>query len=108
MLTESICPRVLIKRKEKKNKENKKASTILNLDIALISKIKDLGLTPPMNSEAVNAFVGELEGKMNFFQEEAVKKEAEMAEIAKANAEKVPEPEPEAEANVEANAEEQE
>jgi chromosome segregation ATPase len=89
------------KKGKKEKKENKKAAGILQLDIALITKVKDLGLTPPMNSDDVNAFIGELEGKLKFFEAEAVKKTEEMAEIAKANAEKAAEVPVEAEAQAE-------
>ena len=62
------------KNKNKKNKkENKKAANMLTLDIALISKVKDLGLSPPMNTEMVKQFLAELEGKLKFFHEEAAK-----------------------------------
>ena len=65
------------KKNKKEKKENKKASTILSLDISLITKVKDLGLSPPMSSENVASFIGELEGKLNFFREEALKRASE-------------------------------
>merc|ERR1711957_686495 len=74
-----------------KKKENKKASSMLTFDITLITRVKDLGLSPPMNTENVNAFIGELEGKLKFFFEEAVKKTEERAEIEAANAVKAAE-----------------
>merc|ERR1712160_173607 len=74
------------KKDKKQKKENKKASSMLTLDITLITRVKDLGLSPPMNTENVNAFIGELEGKLKFFFEEAVKKTEERAEIEAANA----------------------
>jgi len=64
---------------------------MLTLDITLITRVKDLGLSPPMNTENVNAFIGELEGKLKFFFEEAVKKTEERAEIEAANAVKAAE-----------------
>lgn len=63
------------KNNKKDKKENKKASSFLSLDISLISKIKELGLSPPMNTEVVPAFIGELEGKLKFFQEESRKRD---------------------------------
>merc|ERR1711957_1116984 len=74
------------KKDKKQKKENKKASSMLTLDITLITRVKDLGLSPPMNTENVNAFIGELEGKLKFFFKEAVKKTEERAEIEAANA----------------------
>jgi len=76
------------KKNKKEKKENKKASTFLTLDITLISRVKDLGLSPPMNTESVTPFIGELEGKLKFFHEEALKK-AEEAEAQAAQPETV-------------------
>ena len=76
------------KKNKKEKKENKKASTFLTLDITLISRVKDLGLSPPMNTESVTPFIGELEGKLKFFHEEALKN-AEEAEAQAAQPETV-------------------
>jgi chromosome segregation ATPase len=65
------------KKGKKDKKENKKASNILTLDIIMISRVKELGLNPPMNLENVKPFIGELEGKLKFFQEESRKKSEE-------------------------------
>jgi len=70
------------KKGKKEKKENRKASNILTLDITLISKVKELGLTPPMTSENVQPFIGELEGKLKFFQVEAQKKSEEAEKVA--------------------------
>ncbi len=61
------------KKKMKKENQNKKANNFLVLDISLINRVKEVGLTPPVFADAVKPFVGELENKMNFYREEAKK-----------------------------------
>jgi len=65
------------KKMKKENNSKKAANNFLVLDISLISKVKELGLTPPVFADAVKPFVGELETKLKFFEEEAKKKSEE-------------------------------
>jgi chromosome segregation ATPase len=69
------------KKNKKEKKENKKASNFLTLDISLISRVKELGLSPPINTEMIKPFIGELEGKLKFFLEESSKKAEEVVEV---------------------------
>ena len=76
--------------KSKKNKKEKKkqaGNEFLSLDIGLISKIKDLQLTPPAYAELVRPFINELEEKLRFFNDEAQKKLVQQP--AKEDSEKV-------------------
>lgn len=70
-----------INKKKAKKENNKKATTntFLTLDMSLISKIKELSLTPPVFIDMVKPFLKELEAKLTFYQESAQKmlKEAE-------------------------------
>ena len=69
------------KKKNKKENNSKKAgNNFLVLDISLISRVKELGLTPPVFADAVKPFIGEVEAKLRFFEEEARKKMEESAE----------------------------
>jgi len=71
------------KKKMKKENQNKKAANnFLVLDISLISRVKELGLTPPVFADAVKPFIGELETKKSFYEDEAQKKLAETPEVA--------------------------
>lgn len=71
------------KKKNKKENNSKKAATnFLVLDLSLIGRIKDLGLTPPVFADAVKPFIAEVEAKLKFFEEEARKKLEETAETA--------------------------
>lgn len=70
------------KKNKKENNSKKAANNFLVLDISLISKVKELGLTPPVFADAVKPFVAEVEAKLKFFEEEAKKKLEESAETA--------------------------
>lgn len=71
------------KKKMKKENINKKAGdNFLVLDISLISKVKELGLIPPVFADAVKPFIPEVEAKLIHYQEEAKKKMEETSETA--------------------------
>jgi len=62
------------KKNKKENNSKKAANNFLVLDISLISRVKELGLIPPVFGDAVKPFIAEVEAKLKFFEEEAKKK----------------------------------
>lgn len=62
------------KSKKKKPEKKKAGNDFLALDISLISRIKELELTPPVFIDLVRPFVDELERKLKFYLGEAEKK----------------------------------